>query len=322
MAKLPKVASPTIDAVYRWYEEKSRRAHPRRGRLGASVIGRECERALWYKFRHAVFLTHSGRLLRLFETGNIFEVRIIDELRNIGVKVLNQDENTGQQFGFSDFGDHFAGYVDGIVLGLHEAPRTWHLLECKTSNDKQFSALKNVGVKVHKPEHYAQMIIYMSYLSLSRAIYLVVNKNTDELYLERVKSDTQYAVLLKTKARRIIESSQPLVRISDNSAWYKCKWCEYHDICFSSVLPDVNCRTCLHSTPRTTGVGGWYCEKHSKPLSPEEQTQECNEHLFIPSFISDEIKKVGDDYIEYVREGRIVRNGRGGYQSKELTNVM
>ena len=40
-----------------------------REHLGASLIGKSCERALWYDFHWATRSRHEGRILRLFETG-------------------------------------------------------------------------------------------------------------------------------------------------------------------------------------------------------------------------------------------------------------
>ena len=69
MAELPHATCPTRDAIYAAYEKDSGdgfRAH-----LGASIIGKECERALWYDFRWVTQAKLPGRLLRLFETGQL-----------------------------------------------------------------------------------------------------------------------------------------------------------------------------------------------------------------------------------------------------------
>ena len=36
--------------------------------LGASIIGKDCERALWYDFRWVTRWAFTGRMLRLFDT--------------------------------------------------------------------------------------------------------------------------------------------------------------------------------------------------------------------------------------------------------------
>jgi hypothetical protein len=49
----------------------------------ASHIGTECERAIWYAFRWATRARHTGRLLRLFDTGNLAEARFVADLPRV-----------------------------------------------------------------------------------------------------------------------------------------------------------------------------------------------------------------------------------------------
>ncbi len=316
MAEIPTNISPTVQAIYDAYES---RRHSFRSHLGASLIGRECERELWFAFRWCTVPRHSGRMLRLFETGQREEERFIENLRSVGIEVHDHDEETGRQFRFTDFGGHFAGSIDGAALGIIEAPKTWHLLEFKTFNERRFELLKKHGVQITSPEHYAQVIIYMDYMGLQRAFYLAVNKNSDELYSERIKADSQFAGLLKDKARRIIKSSRPPAKISEDPAWWKCKCCDHHTVCHESLPPEVNCRTCLHSTPIINNEGGWRCDKHSQRLSYKEQLRGCSDHLYIPDLLPGEVTDAGEDWVEYdFEDGLIIRNGRGGLSSRKI----
>ena len=313
MAVVPNQTSPTIEAIYQAYE---RGRDGFRSHLGASLIGRECERELWYGFRWCSSLRHSGRLLRLFETGQKEEARFVTDLRSVGIEVHDRDEVTGEQFRFSDFGGHFGGSGDGVALGLLEAPRTWHLLEFKTYNDKRFALLKKHGVQQTSPEHYAQMVIYMDYLGLKRAFYMAVNKNTDELYGERIKPDPQYAELLKLRAKRIVFAARPPEKLSDDPELWKCRFCDHRAVCHESRPAEVNCRTCLHSTPIE---GGWHCTRHDHQLSDEEQRRGCVDHLYIPDLLPGEMSDAGDDYVDYVfKDGSTARNGRSGLSSDQI----
>jgi len=313
MAELPQTVSPTIEAIYASYEQEQKSFG---SRLGASVIGRECERDLWYSFRCCTRSAFSGRMLRLFETGQLEESRLIENLRRIGVEVHNLDPETGKQFGFSDFGDHFAGYIDGAVLGIPEAPATWHLCEFKTYNSKRFELLKKHGVKSSAPEHYAQMVVYMDYLGFTRALYMAVCKDNDELYAERIHADPGFATILKDKARRIIAAASPPTKISEDPGWWKCKCCDHRATCHEEQPPEVNCRTCLHSTPVE---GGWRCDKHKQMLSKAEQERSCSDHLYIPSLLPGEVVNADDHSVEYrFPDGSIVRNGRGGMSSRQI----
>ncbi len=63
MAELPSITSPTREAIFAAYEADAGdgfRAH-----LGASLIGKECERDLWFDMRGIARAWHLGRLLRL-----------------------------------------------------------------------------------------------------------------------------------------------------------------------------------------------------------------------------------------------------------------
>lgn len=95
MAVLPPPACPTVTAIYASYEAAADSGY--RAHLGASLIGTECERAIWYSFRWATRARHTGRLLRLFDSGNLAEGRFVADLRRIGVTVLDADPASGRQ---------------------------------------------------------------------------------------------------------------------------------------------------------------------------------------------------------------------------------
>ena len=188
MAELPAITSLTREAIFSAYEADTRDGF--RTHLGASLIGKECERALWYDFRWATKAKFPGRVLRLFETGNREEDRLVGNLRRTGATVLEVDPETGRQFRVQAHGGHFGGSLDGVAINLLEAPKTWHVLEFKTHSNKSFNDVAAKKVRVSKPQHFAQMQIYMHLVGINRAMYLAVNKDTDDLYVERVEADT------------------------------------------------------------------------------------------------------------------------------------
>ena len=228
MVALPETSSPTRDAIFAAYEADADTGF--RPHLGASQIGKACERALWYDFRWVTPAAFPGRILRLFETGQLEEVRIVKNLRRIGVTVLEVDPETGRQWRVEAHGSHFGGSLDGVALGLPEAPKTWHVLEFKTHSAKSFRELVAKGVAAAKPQHWAQMQIYMHLTGLSRAMYVAVWKDTDELHVERVRADGDAAERLLVKAGRIIHAARPPARISEDP-WFECRFCDHHDLC-------------------------------------------------------------------------------------------
>lgn len=322
MATIPQsVASPTVDAIFRAYEA---RREPPRGHLGASVIGRPCARQLWYGFRWAYAEQHSGRLLRLFERGQREEPALSSDLRAIGVQLHTVDPRTGRQFEFSAVGGHVGGSMDGAGLGFPEAPKTWHVVEYKTHSAKSFADLVAKGVHGAKPEHYAQVQLYMHWSGMERAMYLAVNKDTDEICAERVHYDRYDAERLEAKAARIVEAATPPAGVSQDPTWYQCKMCPAAQVCHRSEGVQVNCRTCVHATPEMNGNASWSCARHKvADLTLEGQRTGCAHHLLIPDLIR--WARVVDaneseNWIEYETPtgGRFRNGGENGWTSAEL----
>lgn len=296
MAALPPPSSPTIEAIYAAYEAAQDSGF--RSHLGASIIGTECERALFYSFRWATRARHAGRLLRLFDTGNLAEARFCADLRRIGVTVLEVDPSSGRQWSCRDDTGHFGGSADAALLGLPEGAKTWTLGEFKTHGNKSFTALKKDGVAKAKPLHAAQVQVYMHLLGLTRAFYLAVNKDTEELYGERINYDKDFAVRLLAKAARIINATSPPPRISEDPSWYQCRFCDHNAVCHGDAKPERHCRSCAHSTP--VADGAWHCALHDCLLTRKEQEAGCPSHRYIPSFVRGQQTDVDGDAIIYL----------------------
>ena len=276
---------PTIDTIERAVEASDPRDFDLV--IRASSIGKPCERSLWYRFRWATPPEqHDGRILRLFGTGHVEEHRMITWLRMAGVEVLDVDPGSGEQWEVVALDGHFKGHLDGKASGILEAPKTLHLLECKTHNAKSFAQLVKVGVAVSKPDHVAQMQVYMHLSGLTRAFYLAKNKDTDELYAERVEYDAAHALAILAKAERIRDAHQPPARINDNPDSFDCKFCHQHDFCHFGGLALRNCRTCLHATP--VAGGNWHCARHDRVLTLGDQKAGCPNHLYLPGLVAGE----------------------------------
>lgn len=273
----PQVTAQAILRKREEGQEDGRRAH-----LGGSLIGRSCDRQLWYIFRWAYNKKHDGRILRLFQRGHNEELIFVEELKSVGVEIQEYDIETGLQWKIEDCNGHFGGSLDGIATGLLEAPKTPHVVEMKTHSHKSFTNLKRQGVENAKPEHCAQMQVYMYKTGMKRAFYMAVNKNDDEVYTERVRLDAPFAMRLIAKADRIINAEGPPAT-NRTPDFHECKWCDFNHICHAKARPDRNCRTCLHSTP--VEEGKWHCQKHQKFLTLEEQRERHDCHRFIPSLV-------------------------------------
>ena len=296
-----------------------------RPHLGMSQIGRPCERELWYAFRWTMPKVWGARMLRLFARGQREEAVFVQLLRDAGVTVHEVDETTGKQFRFALVGGHFGGSMDGTAIGVPEAPKAWHVLEFKTHNDKSFTLLKRDGVKIAKPEHFTQMQCYMSASGIERALYLAVNKDTDELYAERVPYESDAFNAALKRAERVIGSSVPPAGVSQDASWYQCKFCDMTELCHKRALPQINCRTCAHATPLMDGLGGWECARNKGEAIPLEfQRTGCPDHVFIPALLANWATVIDADeregWIEYARKAdeKRFRNGPMFLSSAEL----
>lgn len=281
--------TPTVAAIYRAYEDNN---VEREGRsISVSTLADECERSLFYSFRWASPAEKlHGRTLRLFRTGHIEESRWIDDLRSIGCEVVDSEgtdrDGNPRQIMVEACGGHVRGYLDSEILGLPEAPRTWHVGEMKSHNAKSFAKLLKEGVQKSKPLHYGQIQTYMYQRGRDRGIYLAVCKDTDELYAERLELDVEYVMRLLARAQRIIDANEPPAKLHEDPTHrmaFACGWCKHRAICHESTMPRMNCRTCLYSSPEEGGT--WSCARFSKPLSHEEQLAGCPAHLFLPGLI-------------------------------------
>lgn len=278
MAPIPKPTSSTQRAI----QDALVEGHDDWESVGvpAGDIGIECDRAVWLAFRRASTPeVIDWRKRRIFERGNIEEDRLLDLLRMIGATVW------GEQDRVRAAGGHLRGKIDGRALGIVEASKTEHIVECKSSKEEYFKAVKKNGVKIGMPKHYATFQFYMFGLGIDRVIYMMTNKNDEDLHIERVELDMDFAIRAVARIERIINTPEPPSRLCTKRDDFRGMFCRQAAVCWGEEMPRSHCRTCLHSTPLMDGNAGWDCARWSKPLSLAEQDQGCPAHLYIPSLL-------------------------------------
>lgn len=281
MPALPKPTAPTVRAIYDAYAAMNKQ-HDSFG-ISVGEAGTECDRALWFAFRWcSERKANHGRTVSIFRTGDYWEDRFVDDLRGIGVDVSGQQDKIRLAAG------HVRGKCDGKALGVIEAPKTEHLLEFKSSNDKNFKKIVREGCAKAAPKHYAQCQLGMHAFGLTRCLYLVVNKNDDERYAERIKYDAEYCMRLLARLERIIQADRPPTRLCIARDDWRANTCPHAAVCWMETQSRSTCRSCLHSTPEMDGDAHWSCARFSKPLSFDEQKACCPAHLFIPDLVDGE----------------------------------
>jgi hypothetical protein len=315
MAALPKPGTKVTAAVWRAWEE---RAESWDG-LGfsPSAVATECDRAIWLQFRWAPPReAFGGRQLRLFQTGHIEEDRIVAELISAGFEVDAVDPETGKQFSVRALAGHVRGKTDGRIRGVPEAPAKWHVLECKSHNDKSFKKLKAAGVgnlREGKFDHWVQVQIYLHLTGYDRALYSAVNKNDDDKWDDRVRYDHDFCARLFARLARIAEASHMPAAISDKQTAPDCRFCKGKAICAGESFARVTCRSCTHATALMHGDASWDCARFVKPLSWDEQRVACPNHLFLPDLVPGELTAVDEEREEItyrLADGRLWTDGR------------
>lgn len=320
------------EKIYQNYVDKA--GDWRRPHLGASVIGKPCKRAIWYSYRWCMEpkTQKDGRMLRLFQTGHREEARIIQELRDNGINVISHTPD-GNQIHLQDPQcPHFSGSVDGIGYGFPGHENNPVLIEIKTMATAGFKRLKLNGVKDTKPEHYAQMQMYMHWTQnttapIKHAIYLCTCKETDEIYEQEVWYLPDSAAYYTKRAHEIIRSDRPPERTKNpGEKNYLCRFCDYVDLCINRIkCAEVNCRTCAHSDPcHDSNV--WNCNIDTTAYkTTEDQKTGCPNHIYNDTLNPLEFVSADADAgtITYLLpSGEQITNGPGYTSSKELKGVV
>lgn len=251
-----------------------------RKHLGASLIGHDCARHLYYVFRWAKKEVFTGRMQRLFNRGHREEARFVEWLRGVGFEVWDVNED-GSQFRVKAVRGHYGGSLDGI----NKPPARYRigepmLCEFKTSGTgASFTKLKEQGVALAKPRHFAQMSTYGKFYGFRFALYMCINKNDDDLHIEIVELDWRLAEDLVRKAEDIITARVPPAKLAENEAFYECKYCAFVGICHRGEAPERSCRSCQHS--EAVEGGEWYCHVHNGVIPSDFITKTCDGYTAI-----------------------------------------
>lgn len=282
------LASKTLAAIDKHLEDSQESSH--RAHLGASIIGRKCGRELWYKFRWALGEKHGGQLLRLFNTGFVYEPRFMAWLEAAGATVWPHNpraplkDGKPQQWRTKPMHDgHFGGSADGVGINLPDlGPGVPFTISCKTHNEKSFEKLREMGVMGSKFEHFVQEQVYLhdfrqDWPELEWCLYMAADKNTDRLHLELLHYDEDVAKKAIQRGADVIYSNEPLERIADSPGAFGCKFCHFNRMChFGDVKPDRNCRTCKFSRPAADAK--WACGLRSIELDETAQREGCGSY--------------------------------------------
>ncbi len=231
MVTVPPRADPTLEAVDSAMEEEQ---SPRISKnIGFGEIGHECSRHLWYKIHEQEPEFFESSTLRIFRNGHEDEAGMARDLRKVeGIELYTHDpERENKQFKFDFLGGRLTGRLDGVIVGLIQAPKTPHVWEHKSVNDKKFDSLiKNPVLKEWDEKYNAQSHVAMLAADLDRHYLTVSTPGLRRVTSVRTELNKAYAEGLVSKAKRIIEAVEPPERIGGPD-WFQCRNCRFHNIC-------------------------------------------------------------------------------------------
>jgi hypothetical protein len=261
-----------VDAAIEGADTEGYRTH-----LGASIIGRECLRYLYYHFHWMHRETFSGRELRVFNAGHRLEPRIRYWLTQIGFQFVDGCDENNPQVQFRGIQGHFGGSADGVFIAPSWGILEPTLLECKTSGTGAGFNNLDKGIFETKPEHYIQDSVYGKGFGLTHCLYVAENKNDSDWKFILVKLNEQLADEAIRKAEFIIlEAQEPPKKISHRRNFFVCGMCKMQGICHDGKPTDVNCRSCRNSKPIENAQ--WYCNHWNAIIPPEAILTGCGEH--------------------------------------------
>lgn len=230
MVTIPTPKDPTLKAMKRAVMNQPLQD---RNYVGASAIGDECARKIWYSLHRP---PRQSNNIYDIEDGHRTEALIASRLRMVDGIELWTEGDDGKQLGFSD-GD-FKGHVDGIIKGLLQAPNTPHIWECKcTKKFSEFVKIKQKygeknALKKWNMQYYVQAQIYMHYFDIDRHYTTVCSPGGRDIDSCRTEYAADVALQYADRAKKIASATSEPDRQYKSETFYKCRWCDFAEECW------------------------------------------------------------------------------------------
>lgn len=194
--------------------------------IGASSIGSDCLRAIWYQFKGVKAQNVPPKFRRTWAIGKALEQVVYNWLCDIGMVIWrNYPELVHPTM------PYFKGNVDGIWVKSERDHTPKAIIEIKTAKDASFKIFVKKGVKVWNPQYYAQVQAYMGLISINSTYILVLNKDNSDISDELVIFDAEFYKKLEQKAQMISTAVMPPPKINGSPLWWQCKCCKFNKVC-------------------------------------------------------------------------------------------
>lgn len=190
--------------------------------IGASSIGSDCLRQIWYQFKGMKAEEVPTKFKRTWAIGKTLEGLVVQWLVSAGIPV----NRTCQTFYAKEL-PIFQGHFDGVIT----IKKKKAILEIKTAKDASFKIFVKKGVKVWNPQYYAQIQSYMGMSGIFNTYILILNKDNSDLSDELVTFDEDFYNKLVDKALMISGAVVPPPKINGSPLWWQCKCCKFNKVC-------------------------------------------------------------------------------------------
>lgn len=230
-----------------------------------------CDRKMWFKYRGVKHEVLTAETLRTFEIGHALENSIVGWIEAAGFKVAMRESEIKNKYGRT------LAKIDGIAV----KDGVFYLLEMKTAKDSRYKDMIKNGI----PDYYMGQIQVEMHESaqlskkgnqLTECLYVILNKNTGELFAHVIKYDKTIAEMWLNKAYGAMESEAMPEGAND----WKCKMCEFKTFCNGGELPNINCRTCANVSVKD---GEFFCDQAGGLLKDHTA---CKKHIFHPQLMA------------------------------------
>ena len=194
--------------------------------IGASSIGSDCLRQIWYQFKGVKAEKVPTKFRRTWAIGKALEQVVHNWLCDIGIVVWrNYPELVHPTMPF------FKGNLDGVWIESRHNQTPKAIIEIKTAKDASFKLFVKKGVKGWNPQYYAQIQAYMGLSGIHNVYIIVLNKDNSDISDDLVTFDPEFYKKLEEKAAFVYGANVEPPRINGSPIWYQCKMCKYNKVC-------------------------------------------------------------------------------------------
>lgn len=215
----------------------------RKYNVSPSSLGDDCLRRIQYQTTKVAGLPPTGKLLRIFARGHIFEEYVAMLLCNAGfdLRVVNPEDN--RQYGFQIANGQIRGRLDGIIMDGPYLPGLIYpcVWECKALGVKGWNSCVEKGMEVAYPKYAAQVGLYQAYMEHENpSLFTALCADTMELHHEPVPFNIERAQWASDRGVQILEANrcgELLPRAGSDPEKYPCRFCDFREHCFNDDTP-------------------------------------------------------------------------------------